>query len=154
MRPDEDAALERIVAILKMRAPAERAAELICGVIREAGNYRWVGLYGVGPKAVAILGWSGPRAPTHPRFPVDQGLCSAAVAIARPVVVGDASRDPRYLTTFGSTRSELVVPVLETDSERVVGLIDVESEQLNAFDDEDVQFIARCADAARAVWSA
>ena len=47
-------------------------------------------------------------------------------------MVADVHKDPRYLPTFGSTQSEIVVPVI-TESEKVVGLIDVESEKLNAF---------------------
>ncbi len=39
-------------------------------------------------------------------FPVTQGLSGAAVASGETVVVGDVSKDPRYLTAFGSTRSE------------------------------------------------
>ena len=52
--------------------------------------------------------------------------------------------DPRYLTTFGSTRSEIVVPVMDAAG-RVTGLIDVEREHENAFRDEDMQFLQSCA---------
>jgi putative methionine-R-sulfoxide reductase with GAF domain len=48
------------------------------------------------------------------------------------------------LTTFGTTRSEIIVPVL-IGSARVVGLIDVESDQLNAFSGDDERFLTQCA---------
>ena len=57
--------------------------------------------------------------------------------------------DPRYLTTFGSTRSEIVVPVV-TDGVR--GLIDVESERPHAFGDADRAFLERCASAVRSLF--
>jgi GAF domain-containing protein len=107
--------------------------------LREERRYRWVGIYQVaGPKICAVA-WTGTSAPAYPTFPATQGLCGAAVQSGRTVMVGDVSRDPHYLTTFGSTRSEIVVPVRRDGV--VVGLIDVESERLNAFDEGDRAFL-------------
>ena len=47
-------------------------------------------------------------------------------------MVADVHKDPRYLPTFGSTQSEIVVPIMDEHGQ-VVGMIDVESEKLNAF---------------------
>jgi putative methionine-R-sulfoxide reductase with GAF domain len=44
--------------------------------------------------------------------------------------------DCRYLTAFGSTLSEVIIPVLD-HSPAVIGTIDVESERANAFSDVD-----------------
>jgi len=41
--------------------------------------------------------------------------------------------DPRYLTAFGNTLSEIIIPVLDEKNGAVVGTIDVESERANAF---------------------
>ena len=90
---------------------AVRAAALI----RQAGSYRWVGLYAVTDREIAAVGWSGPGAPAHPRFPVTQGLSGAAVATGRAVVVNDVTTDPRYLPAFASTLSEAIVPVVDPD---------------------------------------
>jgi putative methionine-R-sulfoxide reductase with GAF domain len=60
------------------------------------------------------------------------------------VNVGDVSVDPRYLTAPGSTRSEILVPILN-DQEQVVGTIDVESAQLNAFDQKMEKLPEDCA---------
>jgi len=48
------------------------------------------------------------------------------------------------LTTFGTTRSEIIVPVLAASGE-VRGLIDVESDALNAFSNSDEEFLSTCA---------
>jgi putative methionine-R-sulfoxide reductase with GAF domain len=53
--------------------------------------------------------------------------------------------DPRYLTAFGSTRSEIIVPVVDRAGRRVVGTIDVESEKVDAFSEEDRAALERCA---------
>jgi hypothetical protein len=59
--------------------------------------------------------WSGPGAPEHPTFPLTKGLTSAAIAQKQIVNVGDVMSDPRYLTAFGTTRSEIIVPVFDAE---------------------------------------
>ncbi len=82
----------------------EKAVQ-IAELVRQAGSYRWVGLYEVTEQEIAVIGWSGPTAPAYPRFPVTQGLSGAAVAARRAVVVNDVTADPRYPTAFASTLS-------------------------------------------------
>jgi GAF domain-containing protein len=129
-------------------AKAKRLAELI----RTLGEYRWVGVYDVSAEQVSIIAWSGPSAPEYPTFPVSEGLAGAAIQQKRAVVVSDVRNDPRYLTAFGSTLSEIVVPVLAPGEERVIGTVDVESEQANAFSARDQQMIEQCAQAALPLW--
>jgi GAF domain-containing protein len=105
--------------------------------LRQVGGWRWLGIYAVGRIEISLIGWSGPAAPAHPRFPKDRGLCGAAAATGAPVVVNDVASDARYLETLGTTRSEMVVPVKRGTGE-VVGLIDVESDRRDAFSPEDV----------------
>ena len=136
--------LEQIHDLVGREARRMERARLIAEAIRSARGYRWVGIYEVTKEEIAAVGWTGTEAPTHPRFPITQGLYGAAVESRAPVVVGDVREDPRYLTTFGSTRSEIVVPVMDAAG-RVTGLIDVESEHHNAFHDEDMQFLQSCA---------
>ena len=130
---------------------AERAKRL-AELIRKLGDYRWVGVYDVGAENVSIIAWSGPSAPEHPTFPVTQGLTGAAIREKRVIVVGDVRNDPQYLATFGSTLSEIIVPVFAPGEQRVIGTVDVESEQPNAFSARDQQMIEQCAEAALPLW--
>ena len=130
---------------------AERAKRLAV-LIRKLGDYRWVGVYDVGAENVSIIAWSGPSAPEHPTFPVSKGLTGAAIREKRTVIVGDVRDDPRYLTSFGSTLSEIVVPVFAPGEQRVIGTVDVESDQANAFSSRDQQLIEQCAQAALPLW--
>jgi L-methionine (R)-S-oxide reductase len=123
---------------------AEQAVQ-IAELIRQAGSYRWVGLYVVTDQEIAAIGWSGPGAPAYPSFPVTQGLSGAAVATRRAVVVNDVTADPRYLTAFASTLSEAIIPVLDPDTGTVVGTLDVESAERDAFTDADRQALEGCA---------
>ena len=120
--------LEAIVTDARDR---QSSLEEVAARIRSSADYRWVGLYDVDYAAglVRNLTWSGPGAPEHPTFPLTKGLTSAAVAQKQIVNVGDVSTDPRYLTAFGTTRSEIIVPVLNAEANNVVGTIDVESEE-------------------------
>lgn len=119
---------------------AKRVAEWIAG----ERHYRWVGLYNVTPTKIGMISCTGSAPPAFPRFPVSRGLCGAAVASRSIVNVGNVHEDPRWLTTFGTTRSEIIAPVFGSDAQ-VVGLIDVESDVPNAFTQEDEQFLAQCA---------
>jgi L-methionine (R)-S-oxide reductase len=130
---------------------AERAKRL-AELIRKLGGYRWVGVYDVGAENVSIVAWSGPSAPDYPTFPISKGLTGAAVREKKAVVVGDVRNDPRYLTAFSSTLSEIIVPVLAPGEDRVIGTVDVESEQANAFAPRDQQMIEQCAQAALPLW--
>lgn len=129
-------------------ARAKRLAEMI----RKLGEYRWVGIYDVDGDTVSIVAWSGPGAPENPEFPVSKGLTGAAIQEKKAVIVGDVRNDPRYLTAFGSTVSEIIVPVLSPGGGGVLGTVDVESEQANAFSANDQQMIEQCAQAALPLW--
>ena len=131
---------------------AEKAVQ-IAELVRQAGSYRWVGLYKVTDQEIAVVGWSGLGAPTYPRFPVTNGLSGAAVAARRAVVVNDVTADPRYLTAFASTLSEAVVPVMDPGTGVVVGTLDVESGERDAFADADRQALERVAAASSGLFA-
>ena len=111
-------------------------------MIRAARDYRWVGVYKIIKHEFVILAETGKEPATCPRFPVSQGLCGAALESGKPIFVGDVHKDLRYLPTFHTTRSEIVVP-MRNEHRHILGMLDVESDQLNAFGDEDQQFLER-----------
>jgi GAF domain-containing protein len=119
----------------------KRMTQLI-EMIRAARDYRWVGVYKIVNGDFVILAGTGNEPPAYPRFPITQGLCGAALDSGKPVIVGDVHHDPRYLPTFHTTRSEIIVPMVN-DHRRILGMLDAESETLNAFGDEDRQFLER-----------
>jgi L-methionine (R)-S-oxide reductase len=126
---------------------ARRVAE----AIRRAGEFHWVGLYDVMDSEIAAIAWTGTEAPAFPRFPRDQGLNGAAVASGETVVANDVANDPRYLTTFGGTGAEMIVPVRDSAG-RVVGTIDVESPRAGAFGPRERALVERCAVVLLPLW--
>ncbi len=137
--------LDQIRNLSESTEPRTARAERVADLIRGTGAYRWVGIYAVKGDEIACVAWSGPNAPAHARFSVHQGLCGAAVRCKAVVMVGDVTKDPRYLTTFSSTRSEIVVPIIHPVTRAALGVIDVESERVNAFTDDDRAFLEECA---------
>lgn len=69
-----------------------------------------------------------------------EGIVGAAATLRRPVVVPDVSFDPRYISLNAETRSELAIPLLYKN--RVIGVMDIESPQLNYFTPDHVQALS------------
>jgi len=113
-------------------------------MIRAARDFRWVGIYKISRGDFVIVARTGECPPAYPRFPITQGLAASALESKKSIMVADVHKDPRYLPTFGSTQSEIVVPII-TEAEKVVGLIDVESEKLDAFTEDDRDFLEHAA---------
>ena len=130
-------------------AKAQRAVDLI----RSLGPYRWAGLYDVLAAEIAVIAWSGPQAPTYPRFPIGKGLNGACVSSRKRVIVQNVAEDPRYLTTIGGTRGEMIEPIFDPAG-AVVGTIDVESDRVDAFGKRDEELLAACAGNLLWLWRA
>jgi len=56
------------------------------------------------------------------------------------------------LTAFGSTQSEIIVPIFDAGRDQIVGTIDVENEHPNAFDEKSESLLVMCADAIAPLW--
>jgi GAF domain-containing protein len=145
--------LNQLVVSMGREEDRAQAANAICSAIANARGYDFVGLYDVAGAEMAVVGWSGETAPAHPRFPVSQGLCGAAATSRETVIVNDVGADPRYLTTSGTTRAEMIVPVVDPATRETIGTIDVASDRLNAFDASDRELVEDCAQAIHSFWT-
>jgi L-methionine (R)-S-oxide reductase len=136
--------LQELGAFVLAGAHGPRQLCIVAEMIRAACDYRWVGIYKIKRGDFVIVAKTGKCPPTYPRFPITQGLAGAAMEAKKSIMVADVHKDPRYLPTFWSTQSEIVVPVI-TEAEKVIGLIDVESDKLNAFTKADRNFLEHAA---------
>lgn len=152
--PARDKLVEELRQIVATGNERISALQAVAEALRRAGSYRWVGLYDVDRAngMVRNVVWSGPGAPEYPTFPIAKGLTGAAISSRKAVNVGDVASDPRYLTAFGSTRSEIIVPVFDAGDKEVVGTIDIESETTNAFDADTQSLLQACAKTIRPLW--
>ena len=154
MSASRDELLSNLGNIVSTTRDRVTSLQEVANLIRSHARYRWVGLYQVDHAAgvVTNLAWSGPGAPEYPTFPLTKGLTGAAVAERQIVNVGDVSADPRYLTAFGTTRSEIIVPVFDRDRRNVIGTIDVESEEPNAFGRDVQALLQACSEVIQPLW--
>lgn len=74
------------------------------------------------------------------RVAATEGIIGAAATLRQPVLVPDVTADPRYIQVNPETRSELAIPMMHQG--RVVGVLDLESPQLNYFNAEHVQTLS------------
>src|SRR5262249_55866342 len=79
----------------------------------------------------------GQRVQGKLRVAASEGIVGAAATLREPVLVPDVSADPRYLMVNSETRSELAIPMIYKN--KVIGVFDLESPQLNYFTEEHVQ---------------
>ncbi len=71
---------------------------------------------------------------------LDRGITGAAASEGRAILVGDISTDPRYVESHAGIRSEVAVPLIVQD--RVIGVMDLESERLNYFTEEHARTLS------------
>jgi len=116
----------------------------ICGCLREDPRFDWVGIYWLKGKELILGPWSGRHATEHNRIPISEGICGAAVREDKTIIVDDVNKDPRYLSCFLETRSEIVTPIRKKG--KIVGEIDVDGKDVAAFNDEDRKFLEAVAD--------
>ena len=108
--------------------------------LREAFGFFWVGFYLVKDADWLSLGpFQGSVACARIRR--GRGVCGTAWAESRTQVVPDVDAFPGHIACSSLSRSEVVVPMFagEGSARRVVGVLDIDSDRLNAFDDDDRQ---------------
>ncbi len=74
-----------------------------------------------------------------PRVKLGEGLVGYAALHREPVLVSDVAQDPRYIRVVPDVRSELAIPMLIKD--RCIGVVDLESPELDAFSKRDVEIL-------------
>ena len=129
------AVLTRVTTAIGHAQDGKRALAATVQVLKqELPAYSWVGVYLLEGNELVLGPFVGKPSP-HTRIPLGRGVCGAAASEKTTIVIDDVNADPRYLACSLETRSEIVVPIM-FDGE-VLGEIDVDSDQLAAFGQED-----------------
>ena len=82
----------------------------------------------------------GQRVQGKLRVAATEGIVGAAALLREPVIVPDVTADPRYLMVNPETRSELAIPMIHKG--KVIGVMDLESPQINYFTSDHVQTLS------------
>lgn len=75
----------------------------------------------------------------EPRLRLGEGFLGRVAQTGEPIISPDVSKDPRYFAARKPTRSEMVAPIISND--RVIGAFDLESDQLNAYSEDDLSVL-------------
>lgn len=117
----------------------------VAAMLHSTFGFWWTGFYRVvrdGVQEELVLGpFQGPIACT--RIRKGRGVCGTAWAEARTQVVPDVELFPGHIACSSASRSEIVVPILH--GEQVVAVLDIDSAQLNTFDETDRQWLEQIA---------
>jgi L-methionine (R)-S-oxide reductase len=104
-------------------------------------DLNWAGFYFMRDGELVLGPFQGK--PACVRIPVGKGVCGAAVAGRRTMLIEDVHAFPGHIACDAASRSELVVPLLGPDG--VIGVIDLDSPSPARFDEADRVGIERIA---------
>lgn len=105
--------------------------------LKETFGYFWVGFYLVDGEQLVLGPFQGPIACTRIAF--GKGVCGASWEQKTAILVPDVEAFPGHIACSSLSRSEVVLPLMKNGE--VIGVLDVDSDQLNAFDEVDVKFL-------------
>ena len=113
----------------------------IAALVHHGFGHLWTGFYRVVRPGHLLVGpYQGTLGCLEIEF--GRGVCGTAAAQQRTVLVPDVENFPGHITCDPRSRSEIVVPVVDA-RERLVAVLDVDSERPAAFDDEDRRGLER-----------
>src|ERR1700710_2992593 len=109
----------------------------ISAALKEQFKWFWVGFYMVKGDELVLGPFQGPVACT--RIALGKGVCGASWQQAKTLIVPDVEAFPGHIACSSLSKSEIVIPVFEND--KVVAVLDVDSEALDQFDETDARYL-------------
>ncbi len=110
----------------------------ICAVLKyNMPGFFWIGFYLLKGNELVLGPYQGPVACT--RIQMGKGVCGAATLRRETIVVPDVDKFPGHIACSSLSRSEIVIPLL--NGKEVVGVLDVDSDSLNMFDEVDKKYL-------------
>lgn len=95
----------------------------------------WVGFYLMEEGELVLGPFQG--LPACVRIPVGKGVCGTAVSDKKTMLVEDVQAFPGHIACDAASRSEIVVPLMKED--QVIGVLDIDSPELDRFTKDDQQ---------------
>lgn len=109
----------------------------ITAALKEQFGWFWVGFYIVKSDELVLGPFQGPVACT--RIKKGRGVCGSSWAKAETLIVPDVEQFPGHIACSSLSKSEIVVPIFKEG--KVWGVLDVDSELLNQFDETDQKYL-------------
>lgn len=109
----------------------------IAAALKEQFGWLWVGFYLVKNGQLVLGPFQGPVACT--RIQLGRGVCGMSWKEARTLIVPDVEKFPGHIACSSLSRSEIVVPLFRNGE--VIGVLDVDSSELDQFNETDRRFL-------------
>src|SRR5215469_3892223 len=119
--------------------PIANAANTAALIFDALPGVSWAGFYFLKGGELVVGPFQGK--PACVRIPIGRGVCGAAAAQRKPIVVPDVHAFPGHIACDDASRSEIVIPIME--GEAVVGVLDIDSPSLERFDEADLRGLTR-----------
>ncbi len=111
----------------------------ITAALKEQFGWLWVGFYLVKNNELVLAPFQGPVACT--RIKKGRGVCGTSWAEARTLIVPDVEKFPGHIACSSLSKSEIVIPIIRNNE--VLGVLDVDSSDLNVFDETDGDYLEK-----------
>lgn len=129
----------QVVAMLDNERDVVANMANLAAMIHQTFGFWWTGFYRVVGQELVLGPFQGPIACT--RIAYGRGVCGTAWQRGESVVVEDVEKFPGHIACSSLSRSEIVVPIYDND--RVVAVLDIDSEHLAIFDEVDKMWLER-----------
>ncbi len=133
------ALLPQLEALIKYESDEIAIMANLSSAIMETFGFLWTGFYVVRGDKLVLGPFQGPLACT--RISSGKGVCGTAWAEGKTLVVADVEKFPGHIACSSSSRSEIVVPFYRNGV--VAGVLDIDSEFLNTFDNIDAEWLEK-----------
>lgn len=111
----------------------------VAAALKETFGFFWVGFYLDDKNGELVLGpFQGPVACTRIKYA--KGVCGHSFSTQETILVPDVDQFPGHIACSSASRSEIVIPVRNSVGE-IVGVLDVDSDELNDFDVIDQKYL-------------
>ena len=126
----------------------DEVLNLVMDTLDSLIHYDAAGIYLIEPgddknpyvfKSKSIRGYQISFEQIEPRLKMGEGFLGTVAQSGRAIISPDVSTDPRYFPARERTRSEMLAPIISND--RVIGVFDLESDNLNAYSEDDLAIL-------------
>ena len=132
-----------ITLIPQIRALIAGEANLIANLaniaasLKQQFNFFWVGFYLVEGQELVLGPFQGPIACT--RIKKGKGVCGTSWEKNETIIVPDVEAFPGHIACSSLSKSEIVIPFVQ--SNKIIGVLDVDSDEYNSFDEIDAKYL-------------
>ena len=132
--------VSQIKALIEGETDAVAMMANVAAAIHETMGFWWTGFYRVVNDELLLGPFQGPVACMHIGY--GRGVCGTAWQRGETVIVPDVELFPGHIACSSLSRSEIVVPVFaKGEGKSVIAVLDIDSKDLNTFDDTDKQYL-------------